>query len=305
LLVDPRPPGAGFFTTFTTTADDRARGGSPITAAELFLQTPQPNANDSGQGFPMSAGDGAFDASVENVSWQGRLAVPVGSTCAWGHARDGSGNWGPFMATCFLAISTTHQPPTVSIRSPTEGQAFPASSRIQFVWTMSDDSFVAGALLVWANVTADNQTTPLLTGAAGMTSVGWTAPDFAVDHVTFHVDILDPSGLRGSADRTFSVTPSTPAPPAPPPPSPLVIVVTVLIVLVPLAFLLSGFLLARKKQRPPIAPAPPPLSPAGAGVAASVTATKVCPRCRATVNAIDVTCFFCGYRFDEGTGRPP
>jgi RNA polymerase subunit RPABC4/transcription elongation factor Spt4 len=34
-------------------------------------------------------------------------------------------------------------------------------------------------------------------------------------------------------------------------------------------------------------------------------ATKVCPRCHTTVNSTDVTCFFCGYRFQDGTGPPP
>ncbi|HYV08324.1 MAG TPA: S8 family serine peptidase [Thermoplasmata archaeon] len=297
--VDPRPPGAGFLTTFTATADDRARGGSAIAAAELFLQTPAPTSA-PGTGLAMIAVDGAFDSSVENVSWQADLAVGVGSTCAWVHAQDTSGNWGPFMSTCFPVIFATDQPPIVSIQSPMEGQTFAAASIITFAWTMSDDLVPAAQLPVWANVTIDNVTTSLVAGTDGVTSVAWTAPDAAVVRAVFHLDIVDPSGLRGSADRTFSLTrQSTPPPPAL---SPLAIVIAVAIVLVLAGFLILGLLLARKREGPPpVAPAPPPTPVSGPP--GTVATTKVCPRCRTIVNAVDVTCFFCGYAFPEGPGR--
>ncbi len=296
--VDPRPPAAGFLTTFTATADDRARGGSAIAAAELFLQTPAPTPT-PGTGLAMIAVDGAFDSSVENVSWQGDLAVGVGSTCAWIHAQDTSGNWGPFMFTCFPVIFATDQPPIVSIQSPTEGQTFAAASIITFAWTMSDDLVTAAQLPVWANVTIDNVTTPLVARTDGVTSVAWTAPDAAVVRAVFHLDVVDPTGLRGSADRTFSLTrQSTPRPPAL---SPLAIVIAVAIVLVLAGFLVLGLLLARKRERqPPVAPVPPPAPVIGPP--ATVATTKVCPRCRTIVNAVDVTCFFCGYAFPEGPG---
>ncbi|HEX9341715.1 MAG TPA: S8 family serine peptidase [Thermoplasmata archaeon] len=299
--VDPRPPGAGFLTTFTATADDRARGGSGIAAAELFLQTPAPIPTDSGTGLAMIAVDGAFDSSVENVSWQGDLAVGVGSTCAWIDALDTSGNWGPFMSTCFPVIFATDQPPIVSIQSPMEGQTFAAASIITFAWTMSDDLVPAAQLPVWANVTIANATTPLVTGAAGVTSVTWTAPDIEVAQAVFHLDVVDPSGLRGSLERTFSLTRQS----APPPqaPSSLAIGIAAIIVLVLVAFLILGMLLARKKENQPrVAPAPPPAPPIGLpGIA---PATKMCPRCGTTVNAIDVTCFYCGYAFQQPPGGP-
>ncbi len=298
--VDPRPPGAGFLTTFTATADDRPRGGGTIAAAEVFLQAASPTPADSGTGLAMVDVDGTFDTSVENVSWQGDLAVAVGSTCAWVHAQDASGNWGPFMSTCFLVIAATDQPPIVAILTPTDGQTFPAASTITFAWTMSDDLLPAAQLPVWANVTIDNVTTPLVAGTTGVTSVTWTAPDRAVAQAVFHLDVVDPSGLRGSAERTFSVTAQS-TPPPPPAPSSLAIVIAAAIVIVLVAFLLLGLLLARKREkRPPAMPAPLPtpiIGPTG-----TVATTKVCPRCRTIVNAADVTCFFCGYAFPQGPG---
>ena len=257
-------------------------------------------------GLPMVAADGLFDGSVESVSWLSRLTLPEGNACAWVHAQDGPRNWGPFMSTCFVVIDATNQPPIVSIGSPAEDQAFPAASAITFTWTMSDDLLESAQLPVWANLTMNNVTTALLVASPGATSLVWTAPDVAMDRAVFHVDVVNPAGLRGSAERTFSLTRAAPPPP-PPPRSPLVFIVAALIVVVPVAFLLVGFLVARRRRAEQLsrtAP-PPPLPPPPVGSAsASASVTKVCPRCRTTVNALDVSCFFCGYRF-PGEGRPP
>ena len=79
------------------------------------------------------------------------------------------------------------------------------------------------------------------------------------------------------------------------------------------ATLLFAFLRARKKPVPP--PGPPPSSPLAPTIlppvgAATVTPglapdKKVCPRCHTMVNGIDVTCFFCGYKFPEEAKPPP
>jgi len=295
--VDPRPPASGFLTTFTATADDRARGGSVITAAELFLQIPSPTPVDSGTGVAMGDVDGAFDTPVENVSWQGILAATPGATCVWVHAQDGSGNWGPLMSTCFPIIAATDQPPTVLILSPTDGQTFPAASTIIFAWAMSDDLVPAAQLPVWANVTIANVTTPLVAGAAGVMSVAWTAPDLEAPQAVFHLDVVDPSGLRSSSERSFSLTRQT----APPPLSSLAIVIAVAIVLVLVVFIILGLLLAQKREeQPPFAPTPAP--PPRIGPPGIAPVTKVCPRCHTTLNAIDVTCFYCGYLFPDQPG---
>ncbi len=304
--VSPRPPGTGYLATFRATADDRTRGGSTVAAAELFLQIAPPNPTNSGMGLPMVAADGRFDGSVENVSWLSRLTSPVGNTCAWVHAKDGPGNWGPFVSTCFVVINATNQPPIVSIGTPAEAQAFPAASTITFTWTMSDDLLESAQLPVWANLTMNNVTTALLVASVGATSVAWTAPDVAMNRAVFHVDVVNPAGLRGSAERTFRLTRESPPPP-PPPRSPLVFIVATLIVVVPVVFLLVVFLLARRRraeQPSRTAPPPPlPVPPVGSA-SASASVTKVCPRCHTTVNAMDVSCFFCGYRFPD-EGRPP
>src|SRR3989449_6934593 len=76
---------------------------------------------------------------------------------------------------------------------------------------------------------------------------------------------------------------------------------------------LCAFLRARKKPVPQ--PGPPPSSPLSPTIlppvgAATVTPgiapdKKVCPRCHTMVNVIDVTCFFCGYKFAEEAKPPP
>lgn len=103
--VTPRPPGAALLSTFNGTADDRIRGGSAIAAAELFLRMTAPTAGEAGTGIPMSASDGTFDESVEDIGWQGALAAPPGVMCGWVHAEDAAGNWGPYASVCFVVIS--------------------------------------------------------------------------------------------------------------------------------------------------------------------------------------------------------
>ncbi len=102
--VTPRPPGAALLSTFNATADDRIRGGSAIAAAELFLSMTPPTAGEAGTGIPMSASDGSFDESVEDISWEGALAAPPGVMCGWVHAEDAAGNWGPYGSACFVVI---------------------------------------------------------------------------------------------------------------------------------------------------------------------------------------------------------
>src|SRR5207245_7797863 len=102
--VAPRPPGAALLATVNATGDDRSRGGSNIAAAELFLRTTAPTAGETGSGIPMSAADGTFDGSMEAVTWEGALAAPPGVMCAWVHAEDVAGNWGPYASVCFVVI---------------------------------------------------------------------------------------------------------------------------------------------------------------------------------------------------------
>jgi len=192
--------------------------------------------------------------------------------------------------------------PTVSLTSPTNGQALPAAGAVTIAWTMSDDIFLSGYLRVWVNVTIGTQTIALLTDAIGETSVLWMTPDIAVANVLIRVEIEDPFGAHASDTRTVSLTRQ----------SPLALIVAVLIAIVLGFFLLFGFLRARKKPAPPPGPPPsPPVAPVILPPVGAATVTpglapdkKVCPRCHTMVNVIDVTCFFCGYKFPD-EGQPP
>ena len=194
-------------------------------------------------------------------------------------------------------------PPTVTITSPTNGQAIPAAGAVTVTWTMSDDVFLASYLHVWVNVTVGNQTTALLTDVIGATSVPWPTPDIAATGVVVRVDVQDPFGAQSSDTRTVSLTRQ----------SSLALIIAVLIAVVLVLFLLFGFLRARRKPPQPVAPPPiPPMPPAilpPVGAATVSTGVppdkKVCPRCQTHVNASDVTCFFCGYTFTEEAKPPP
>src|SRR5207245_10248487 len=96
--------------------------------------------------------------------------------------------------------------PTVTIPSPTNGQALPAAGAVTLTWTMSDDVFLASYLHVWVNVTIGNQTIPLLADAVGATSVPWMTPDVAATGVVIRVDVQDPRGPPSSDARTVSLT---------------------------------------------------------------------------------------------------
>jgi len=124
-----------------------------------------------------------------------------------------------------------------------------------------------------------------------------------VSDVVVRVDVEDPFGAQASDTRTISLTRQ----------SPLAIIVAVLIAILLGLFLLFAFLRARKKPKVPAEPPPTPppgpaiLPPVGAAKVTPGLAPdkKVCPRCHTHVNADDVTCFFCGYKFPEEAKPPP
>lgn len=195
-----------------------------------------------------------------------------------------------------------NQPPTVLITSPTVGQQVQAATRVTFTWTLSDDIFRISDLHVWANVTIGNQSIPLL-DAVGATSVEWTTPDITVPDALLRVDVSDPFDAHATTTRPFGITRQ----------SPVALAIAVVIALVLLGFLVFGFLRARKLEgaspgEPRTAPAPssttPPHAPLPATGASGSPARKACPRCHTMVEATDVVCFFCGYKFEETSSSP-
>lgn len=196
-----------------------------------------------------------------------------------------------------------NQPPIVLITNPTVGQQVQAATTVTFTWTLSDDIFQTSELHVWANVTIGNRTIPLLADGMGRTSVDWSTPDLAVSDALFRVDVADPFDAHATTTRPFGLTRQ----------SPVALAIAVVIALVLIGFVVFGYLRARKREEPPPAVPPPQTAPralvpppAIAPPAGAVGSTqKVCPRCHTTVNAIDIVCFFCGYKFDDETSRPP
>ena len=148
LRLGPDPPGAAANATFNATADGTRSGGANIAAAELFWSPTRPTAA-NGSGVPMAAADGSFDAPVENVTWTGAMAVPPGRSCAWAHAEDAAGNWGPFNVTCFVVLDLGPDvlPPAPAI--PTSVTFVNGSADLQVTWAKAWDDGLYGGTVVY------------------------------------------------------------------------------------------------------------------------------------------------------------
>ncbi len=156
LRVHPDPPGAAALVQFNATADATRSGGDPVAGAEMFWSTTPPT-DPNGTGLPMVARDGGFDASVENVTWNGPLATAPGRSCAWVHAEDAGGNWGPFNVTCFVVIYTGPDvvPPAPAVLSSV--LLVNGNADLQIAWRKAwDDSLYGGTVRyrVWRASTA-------------------------------------------------------------------------------------------------------------------------------------------------------
>lgn len=143
LRVSPDPPGAAALAGFNATADGTRSGGTAVAAAELFWSTTTPAAA-NGSGLPMAAADGSFDGAVENVSWTGPLAIAPGRSCAWVHAEDAGGVWGPFNVTCFVVISAGPDvlPPAPAVLASV--LLVNASADLQIAWARAWDDRLFG-----------------------------------------------------------------------------------------------------------------------------------------------------------------
>jgi hypothetical protein len=190
LRLSPDPPGAAAAVTFNATADDSRSGSSDIAAAELFWSATTPTAA-NGTGIPVLAADGAFDATTENLTWNGPLAVAPGSSCVWVHAEDAPGNWGPFNVTCFVVLNVG---PDVLPPAPATLASVSfvnAGADLQIIWDKAwDDSLYGGTTRyrVWRSATA----------AGPYTLVSGDVPAAGAAAYTY----VDPG--RGSSDPTDS-----------------------------------------------------------------------------------------------------
>jgi len=94
--ASPNPTFGADVVSLTCKADDAEHGGSFIAGGEYFVN----DAEQDGEGMPLTAGDGDFDDSYEEL-----LALIDVSGCADGsthilyvHARDAAGNWSPLQS---------------------------------------------------------------------------------------------------------------------------------------------------------------------------------------------------------------
>ena len=89
--------------------------------------------------------------------------------------------------------------PQAAFSSPAAAETWTVGSTKTVRWTITDET-PAGQLRVWLNYTTASGTVTLVDGVLGATSFDWTVPAGAAGQtVTFHLDVTDPQGQRGSA----------------------------------------------------------------------------------------------------------
>jgi hypothetical protein len=272
--------------------------------------------NPGGANAPAQGADIVIDRVEYNATRNGALTWEPANTILGDAVAPGPGqilqrdsactdtnNPADFTLATEPGLPSTNGPPSLSILSPSSGQAVQAGTTVAFEWTLSDDVFAPKYLHVWANLTVGGQTIPLVSDGLGTIKTTWTAPDAALSDLVIRVEAADPFGQLGGASQTFSVTRQ----------SPLALAIAILIAVVLFAFILFGLWRARKKEQgPPLAPPPPPAppaapltAPAAGEIGPRALGRKICPRCHTPVKVEDVTCFFCGYKFPEQTRPPP
>ncbi|HKZ98828.1 MAG TPA: hypothetical protein VJ326_04475 [Thermoplasmata archaeon] len=275
-------------------------------AAKLVFENP------GGAGAPAGGADVVVDRVEFNATTGGTLSWEPGNTILGDAPAPRPGFVLERAVLCVDADSPSdfrlvpepglppNGPPSVGLDAPSAGATLPGGAPFTIRWTMADDVFLEGYLLVWVNVSVGGTNTSVLAGAEGTTSVVWNVPDLQAADVIVTVEVSDPYGERAVATGgPFSIARSTPFDGS-------ALVVALVLVGVVLGFLLLAFLFRRRGSRPPARPAmrPPAAPPPSAGPAPPPTGpvvpserTKTCPRCGTAVFERDWTCFFCGFRF--------
>src|SRR2546430_13001385 len=139
----------------------------PYTTLFRSLQVAPPPTGATGQGLPMSASDGGFDGEVENVSWQEGLTSGPGTTCAWIHARDAAGNWGPYDSRCFVVINAG--PDTVPPAPAFSNAVVPANGNqdLSIGWLAPYDDNLFGGTVEYRVFRADSPRGPWTVDVSG------------------------------------------------------------------------------------------------------------------------------------------
>jgi fibronectin type 3 domain-containing protein len=109
VVADPNPTDGATSVTLTASVDDSTSGNSSIYAAEYFVGT----VGEDGNGTPMSASDGAFDSSTEEVIASIDVSGwAIGTYTIYVHGMDAVGNWG---TTSSVVLEVTEAPPTAEV----------------------------------------------------------------------------------------------------------------------------------------------------------------------------------------------
>ena len=261
--------------------------------------------NPGGSGAPAGGADIVVDRVEYNATVGGTLDWQPGATIMGAAPAPAPGQ----MLTRDAACTDTNSPsdfslvpepglpvaasPVLSIDAPAEGASIPGGQVYTVRWTMSSNVFAARYLRVWVNVTTGGNSTALLAGTLGNTSVDWLVPP-VTGSAQIHVDVVDPLGSHVSATRTVRTTA----------PQPYSVLIAILLVVVLGAFILGGLWIARRRRGqagpglPPHA-GPPMTSEAAAPPGAPPPGARTCPRCGHVGAASDPTCPSCGYAFGQ------
>src|SRR5207245_10227888 len=143
----------------------------------LFLRMTAPTAGEARSRVRMSAADGTFDGSVEAVTWEGGLAAPPGVMCAWVHAEDLAGNWGPYASVCFVVISIG--PDTVAPPSaiPLLVRRANANPDLDLVWKRVWDEGLYGGTTAYRGLRATSPRGPDAPARGGVRGHGGAAAE--------------------------------------------------------------------------------------------------------------------------------
>jgi hypothetical protein len=95
VIASPNPTRGAETVTLTSLIDDSTSGNSMIVAAEYFIET----VDGSGSGVSMSASDGTFDSSSEEVKAEINVSGwAYGNYTLSVHGMDNAGNWGEMVS---------------------------------------------------------------------------------------------------------------------------------------------------------------------------------------------------------------
>ncbi|HUT97457.1 MAG TPA: Ig-like domain-containing protein [bacterium] len=195
--ANPNPTFGADVVSLTCKADDAERGGSFIAGGEYFVD----DAGQDGEGMPMSAGDGDFDDSYEEL-----LALVDASGWADGsthilyvHARDAAGNWSPLQSVVVETEGDFFDPSRAYVWPN------PASDAAHFAFTVGGDARVELVVYDLAGREVHRERGEFVVGTPG--AFVWNLDGVASDVYIFRLAAEEISGMgrSGSVMKKLAV----------------------------------------------------------------------------------------------------